>query len=393
MNKPVKLMGASSIYGSSDDRDVQEMEIVEKRQANRLDALDKLAEAESRLKNLMQERSKLELDMQKPAIEAEQERKKAEEKAATERIKLEEAVQDKIASVRYEQFNPVEREQKLHADRLALFEQYKNLELGTEKEYNLLKEAEDTRHKKALEEAQMQHYLSNATAFENLLMQYHEAAENSSQVISDTMVGAIDSFVNSFSYAMASAIVQGEKLSDVFKQVGKSMLTHIIGSLIKMGAQMLINSAFATQIQAIQAAAAKITGTAIAAAYAPAAAMASLASFGGNSIPAQAGITATVGLAETMALSGVAHGGIDNIPREGTWLLDGGERVMSPSQNADFTDFLERVNSGSFSSDNGGTVNVHVSDDGLYSSNAIRKLFDALREEAGDKLNVRVITV
>lgn len=80
MNKPVKLMGASSIYGSSDDRDVQEMEIVEKRQANRLDALDKLAEAESRLKNLMQERSKLELDMQKPAIEAEQERKRQKKK-------------------------------------------------------------------------------------------------------------------------------------------------------------------------------------------------------------------------------------------------------------------------------------------------------------------------
>ena len=33
----------------------------------------------------------------------------------------------------------------------------------------------------------------------------------------------------------------------------------------------------------------------------------------------------------------MAHDGIDNIPKEGTWLLDKGERVLSPRQNADFT--------------------------------------------------------
>lgn len=35
--------------------------------------------------------------------------------------------------------------------------------------------------------------------------------------------------------------------------------------------------------------------------------------------------------------TGMAHDGIDNIPKEGTWLLDKGERVLSPRQNADFT--------------------------------------------------------
>lgn len=45
------------------------------------------------------------------------------------------------------------------------------------------------------------------------------------------------------------------------------------------------------------------------------------------------------------ALSGQAHAGIDNIPREGTWLLDGGERVLSPAQNRDLTGYLQRANS------------------------------------------------
>ena len=37
---------------------------------------------------------------------------------------------------------------------------------------------------------------------------------------------------------------------------------------------------------------------------------------------------------------GMAHNGIDNIPREGTWLLDGGERVLNPQQNTDLTRYL-----------------------------------------------------
>lgn len=37
---------------------------------------------------------------------------------------------------------------------------------------------------------------------------------------------------------------------------------------------------------------------------------------------------------------GMAHDGIDNIPKEGTWLLDGGERVLNPQQNKDLTRYL-----------------------------------------------------
>ncbi|MGY0523271.1 hypothetical protein, partial [Pseudomonas aeruginosa] len=42
------------------------------------------------------------------------------------------------------------------------------------------------------------------------------------------------------------------------------------------------------------------------------------------------------------AFAGIAHGGIDNIPKESTWLLDAGERVLSPNQNRDLTAFLSR---------------------------------------------------
>ena len=41
-------------------------------------------------------------------------------------------------------------------------------------------------------------------------------------------------------------------------------------------------------------------------------------------------------------LSGMAHDGIDSVPREGTWLLDKGERVVDSRTNEDLKSFLKR---------------------------------------------------
>ncbi|MDV2441386.1 tape measure protein [Acinetobacter gerneri] len=49
---------------------------------------------------------------------------------------------------------------------------------------------------------------------------------------------------------------------------------------------------------------------------------------------------ASVGLIAAQTIQGMAHNGIDNIPKEGTWLLDGGERVLNPKQNQDLTNYL-----------------------------------------------------
>ncbi|WP_445362048.1 hypothetical protein ACJJIQ_00265 (plasmid) [Microbulbifer sp. ANSA003] len=38
--------------------------------------------------------------------------------------------------------------------------------------------------------------------------------------------------------------------------------------------------------------------------------------------------------------AGIAHGGLDYVPKESTYLLDKGERVLSPNQNTDLTKAL-----------------------------------------------------
>lgn len=54
-----------------------------------------------------------------------------------------------------------------------------------------------------------------------------------------------------------------------------------------------------------------------------------------------------IGNIKAIGLTGMAHNGIDNIPREGTWLLDGGERVLNPQQNKDLTNYLNNRQSDS----------------------------------------------
>lgn len=43
----------------------------------------------------------------------------------------------------------------------------------------------------------------------------------------------------------------------------------------------------------------------------------------------------------TMRSTNIAHGGLDSVPKESTYLLDQGERVVSPRQNKDLTEFLK----------------------------------------------------
>jgi hypothetical protein len=51
---------------------------------------------------------------------------------------------------------------------------------------------------------------------------------------------------------------------------------------------------------------------------------------------------ASVGIVAGQAVAGIAHGGLDYVPSESTYLLDKGERVLSPSQNSDLTRFLDQ---------------------------------------------------
>jgi len=70
--------------------------------------------------------------------------------------------------------------------------------------------------------------------------------------------------------------------------------------------------------------------------------------------------TARVAAIKSAEYGGEAHGGLGYVPREQTYLLDRGERVLSPRQNRDLTDYLEGGAGGGAISVAHQEVHVHV---------------------------------
>ena len=56
---------------------------------------------------------------------------------------------------------------------------------------------------------------------------------------------------------------------------------------------------------------------------------------------------ASVGLIAGQTIAGMAHDGIDSVPKEGTWLLDKGERVVDSRTNADLKNMIANGGNGS----------------------------------------------
>jgi len=73
---------------------------------------------------------------------------------------------------------------------------------------------------------------------------------------------------------------------------------------------------------------------------------------------------ASVGVIASTALTGMAHDGIDNVPKEGTWLLQKGERVIDSRTNVDLKNFLQRGGQAGHQGEGNVYVDVTIHSDG-----------------------------
>ena len=150
---------------------------------------------------------------------------------------------------------------------------------------------------------------------------------NMGQALRSFSASAAVSVSNGIGDAVANIATGAQSAEEAFKSFGKQML----GMLVKSASQLVINAALAVALQSSFAATSAAIATGTAVAWAPAAALVSLASYGANSIPAMAGIVATTTLAKGLAiLSPMAHSGLDYVPEEATYKLSRGEMVLDP---------------------------------------------------------------
>lgn len=210
-----------------------------------------------------------------------------------------------------------------------------------------------------VDEAQGSFFLGASEAWAN----WSEEAQNYSGQAAQFVTGTLDTLSDGLADTFMSILDGTKSVGDAFADLGAMMVEAVVGALVKMAAQWLVYQGVQLLVGSTTSAAsiaqASLTGTAIAAAYAPAAALASLASFGANSIPATAAILSTTAIAEGVALAGMAHDGIDSVPQTGTWLLQKGERVTTAQTSAKLDKTLNDISSPS----NMGSTTVNLIED------------------------------
>jgi tape measure domain-containing protein len=78
--------------------------------------------------------------------------------------------------------------------------------------------------------------------------------------------------------------------------------------------------------------------------------------------------------------AGIAHGGLDYVPSESTYVLQRGERVLSPRQNVEISEQVRRIDERSQSQGSGGNVNLTVA---VHSQGGVKA--NAQMEQKGDR--------
>ncbi|ENT6128101.1 tape measure protein [Enterobacter hormaechei] len=241
--------------------------------------------------------------------------------AATEKMALEhqnnlakinaQATVNPVASARAE-VDPVQQLVNENNKKLALMQQYQQQEQAIlQQSYQKGKINYDQFvAAKAATDAQ---YLALKTAQENQFNEQMTAAQW--QLLSQQGLGyemltsAVDAFSGNASNALTGLITGTMSAQDAMRSLGNTMLNSVVNALVQVGVEALKNFIIGQTLGAAATAAGASQAAILATAWAPAAAMASLASFGANSVPAMTGIASTVGLAQGLALTGMRYNG------------------------------------------------------------------------------------
>lgn len=216
------------------------------------------------------------------------ERLEATHQANLAKIRAQQAVTPQQEAVA--QVDPVQQLANQHAQQLALIQQFEQQGLLAHQNALALKNAADTQYEQQRTAAQWE-LLSQQSLGYNML------------------TSAVDAFAGNASNALTGLLTGTMSAQEALRSLGNTILNSVINSMVQMGVEALKNMIIGQTIGAASSAASIAQAALVSSAWAPAAAMASLATLGGNAAPAAAGITSTVGLASGLALTGMRYNG------------------------------------------------------------------------------------
>lgn len=219
--------------------------------------------------------------------------------AATEQ--MEQQHQANLAKIRSQQVvnptqqalaevDPVQQLANQHAQELALIQQFEQQGVLAHQNALALKNAADTQYEQQRTAAQWE-ILSQQSLGYNML------------------TSAVDAFSGNASNAITGLLTGTMSAQEAMRSLGNTILNSVINSIVQVGVEALKNYILGQTLGAASVASSVGMAATTASAWAPAAALASLATLGTNAAPASAGITSTVGLASGLALAGARYNG------------------------------------------------------------------------------------
>lgn len=220
--------------------------------------------------------------------------------------------------------DPVQQLANQHAQELALIQQFEQQGVLAHENALALKNAADRQYEQQRIAAQWE-ILSQQSLGYNML------------------TSAVDAFSGNASNAITGLLTGTMSAQEAMRSLGNTILNSVINSIVQVGVEALKNYILGQTLGAASVATSVGLAATTASAWAPAAAMASLASFGANAGPAAAGISSTVGLASGLALAGarynggpVTAGGLYQVGEKGKpeiYQASTGKQYMIPGDN------------------------------------------------------------
>ncbi len=219
--------------------------------------------------------------------------------AATEQ--MEQQHQANLAKIRSQQVvnptqqalaevDPVQQLANQHAQELALIQQFEQQGVLAHQNALALKNAADTQYEQQRTAAQWEILSQQSVGY-------------------NALTSAVDAFSGNASNAITGLLTGTMSAQEAMRSLGNTILNSVINSIVQVGVEALKNYILGQTLGAASVASSVGMAATTASAWAPAAALASLATLGTNAAPASAGITSTVGLASGLALAGARYNG------------------------------------------------------------------------------------
>ncbi|MEL5618528.1 tape measure protein [Serratia nevei] len=252
-------------------------------------------------------------------------KKISQEQYSTTAEQLEQQHQVNLAKIRAEavvtpqqqaagMVDPVQQLANENAQKLALIQQFENDGTLAHDQALALRMAADRQYEQQRTEAQWQLLSQQSLGY-------------------DMLTSAVDAFSGNASNAITGLLTGTMSAQEAMRSLGNTILNSVINSIVQVGVEALKNYILGQTLGAASVASSVGMAATTASAWAPAAAMASLATLGANAAPAAAGITSTVGLAGGLALAGARKNGGPVSPGKMYRVGEGGVPEVLQSSN------------------------------------------------------------